>query len=192
MYILRYIVDKNVIRSLVDQLPSLPIFNIKSFEKFISYCILLDDTFYDRHVKNRDSKTYRYAFSKYMSFDKYDGIITKCHDETMLLKLSTVLDTTLYAVLRCHNSRKLRRYLNELKKYNNDKSFKIYSNIMNERYLNVYYKDMYVSKVYDKLFPVFTDKNCLLTLLPSEIIYEILYMLTINDLYNISYPPTKV
>lgn len=29
---------------------------------------------------------------------------------------------------------------------------------MNERYLNVYYKDMYVSKVYDKLFPVFTDK----------------------------------
>ncbi|UJQ44714.1 hypothetical protein BPXVP50A3_00195 [Buffalopox virus] len=127
-----------------------------------------------------------------MSFDKYDGIITKCHKETILLKLSTVLDTTLYAVLRCHNSRKLRRYLTELKKYNNDKSFKIYSNIMNKRYLNVYYKDMYVSKVYDKLFPVFTDKNCLLTLLPSEIIYKILYMLTINDLYNISYPPTKV
>ncbi|AAG37704.1 truncated ankyrin repeat protein [Camelpox virus] len=98
-----------------------------------------------------------------MSFDKYDSIITKCHEETILLKLSTVIDTTLYSVLRCHNSRKL-------KKYNNDKSFKIYSNIMNERYLNVYYKDMCVSKVYDKLFPVFTDKNCLLTLLPSEII----------------------
>ncbi|AAA60925.1 ankyrin-like protein [Variola virus] len=192
LYILRYIVDKNVIRSLVDQLPYLPIFDIKSFEKFISYCILLDDTFYDRHVQNRDSKTYRYTFSKYISFDKYDSIITKCYEETILLKLSTVLDTTLYSVLRCHNSRKLKRYLSVLKKYNNDKSFKIYSNIMNERYLNVYYKDMYVSKVYDKLFPVFTDKKCLLTLLPSEIIYEILYMLTIYDLYNISYPPTKV
>ncbi|ABD97774.1 ankyrin-like protein [Taterapox virus] len=29
LYILRYIVDKNVIRSLVDQLPYLPIFDIK-------------------------------------------------------------------------------------------------------------------------------------------------------------------
>ncbi|ABD97775.1 ankyrin-like protein [Taterapox virus] len=73
-----------------------------------------------------------------MSFDKYDSIITKCHEETILLKLSTVIDTTLYSVLRCHNSRKLKRYLSVLKKYNNDKSFKIYSNIMNERYLNVY------------------------------------------------------
>ncbi|AUL80667.1 ankyrin-like protein [Vaccinia virus] len=99
LYILRYMVDKNVIRSLVDQLPSLPIFDIISFEKFISSCILLDDTFYNRNVRNRDSKTYRYAFSKYMSFDKYDGIITKCHKETMLLKLSTILDTSLYAVL---------------------------------------------------------------------------------------------
>ncbi|AOP31884.1 ankyrin [Volepox virus] len=192
LYILKYIVDRNVIQWLVTQLPSLPIFDMKSFEKLISYCILFDDTFYDSHVNNRDSKTYRYMFSKYMSFLKYDEIITKCHDEIILLKLSTILDTTLYSVLRCNNSRKLKRYINMLKIYNNDKSFKIYNNIINQRYNNVYYKDMYVTKVLDKLFPIFTDNGCLLSLLPLEIIYEILYMFTVHDLYNIAYPNTKV
>ncbi|AOP31673.1 ankyrin [Skunkpox virus] len=185
LYILGYIIDKNVIRSLVDQLPSLPIFDIKSFEKFISYCILFDDTFHDRHVNNRDSKTYRYMFSKYMSFLKYDETITRCHNEIILLKLSAVLDSTLYSVLRCHNSRKLKRYLNVLKKYNNDKSFKIYNNIINQRYTNVFRKDIYVTRALNKLFPIFTDTCCTLSRLPSEIMYEILYMLTVYDLHMI-------
>ncbi|AKJ93823.1 ankyrin [Raccoonpox virus] len=185
LYILGYIIDKNVIRSLVDQLPSLPIFDIKSFEKFISYCILFDDTFYDRHVHNRDSKTYRCMFSKYMSFLKYDETITRCHNEIILLKLSAVLDSTLYSVLRCHNSRKLKRYLNVLKKYNNDKSFKIYNNIINQRYTNVFRKDIYVTRALNKLFPIFTDTCCMLSRLPSEIMYEILYMLTVYDLHMI-------
>ncbi|AEN03772.1 ankyrin-like protein [Yokapox virus] len=190
LYIMIYLNDANT-KLLFDLMSSrLTYYNYDIIENFTFCSMILDDTFYPRYLK-AISAPLNYRFNEFIFYSKvYSDTIIKCNSIIQQLKETYIRGRSLYSLLRCKDDRILISYINDLNRFCECMSNDTCKSLIKQKLAIASYKKYYIDACINKLSSVINDKNCLLSVLPLEIIYEILHMLSIYDL-NILYSNGK-
>ncbi|AGY99197.1 CPXV220 protein [Cowpox virus] len=170
-------ISLSVIKSLLSIIPYLTTDYYVRY--IITYCILMNNNFIKEYNNQCLNHNYRELFVNFITFDYIDNIVSDCVNDINRLKQENYYNILRYEDIKYYN------LVNDI--YVTNKTFPMYTDIIENCNIRMKRKYKLINTVIDKIYSISSVDNNKLSLLPPEIIREIISKLSEYDLNTILY-----
>ncbi|AST09204.1 ankyrin-repeat protein [Murmansk poxvirus] len=168
----------SVINKLINAIPKF--IYTSNIQRIIAYSILRNEKFIEIYKEQCLNHNYRDLFVYFITFDYIDNIVSDCINDINILKEENVYNVLRYEDIKHYNLIK-NAYMNK------KVSVPVYKYMIDNYYLHITRKIKLINDVLDKLHSIYTNKKNRLSILPLEILVEIISKLSDYNLNFILY-----